>query len=135
LARWNELEPLSVDPLDGGRVSVISKIQNNALGRANMNRILTFTGIALLMSLAPALAADNSNPSDAAAKAMVPSSGSPDKSSGAAQSTSTPPGSSTSSADQPDPAAKAAATVPPSGGQDKSSGAAQSTSTPPKSGY
>jgi hypothetical protein len=91
-----------------------------------MNRVLMCTGVALLLSIAPALAADDS--------ATVPSSGSPDNSTGAAQSTSTPPGSMKGQQDSSDPAAKTA-TVPPAGSADKSSGAAQSTSTPPKSGY
>ena len=95
-----------------------------------MNRLLTCTAVALLLSIAPALA---ENQSDAASGGHRSSFGRTDTSSGAAQSTSTPPGSMS-------PSKRARAqrpkrhTVPPSGSPDKSSGAAQSTSTPPKSG-
>lgn len=98
-----------------------------------MKRLITCTAVALLLGIAPAIA-ENANQSETISKAMNPPSGSADKSSGAAQSTSTPPGSmDAQQQDSSDPASKAA-TIPPSGSADKSTGAAQSTSTPPKPG-
>jgi hypothetical protein len=98
-----------------------------------MYRLITCTVVALLISIAPGMA-QNDDQSDAASKAMNPPSGHADKSSGAAQSTSTPPGSMNNlQQDSSNPAAKAA-TIPPSGSPDTSTGAAQSTSTPPKPG-
>ena len=102
------------------------------LKESTINRLITGTAVALLLSIAPAIA-ENSDQSDAVAKAMVPPAGSADRSSGAAQSTSTPPGSMSAQQDSSNPASKAA-TVPPSGSPDTSTGAAQSTSTPPKPG-
>jgi hypothetical protein len=85
-----------------------------------MNRLLICTAIGLFLGLTPALALDDAT--------TVPGA---DTSSGAAQQSSSPPGS--KSAMDNDAVDSGAATNPPEGSTDKSSGAAQQSSAPPSS--
>lgn len=97
-----------------------------------MNRLLTGTALAVMLGLAPALAADTSStPSadkNAASEATQPDSGSADTSSGAAQQSSAPP---SSDAAEDKSAEKA---MPDADAQDPSTGAKQQTSKPAETG-
>lgn len=100
-----------------------------------MNRLLTTTAVALVMSLTPALAADDaatSSDSTAVEKAKTPESGQADTSGGAKGQSSAPPGSDAAEtmggADASDEA-----TTPDSGKADTSGAAMERSSTPPGS--
>jgi hypothetical protein len=100
-----------------------------------MNRLLATTAVALLLGLAPALAAEDSGKlptqsgvSQGAAKdATVPPSGSADTSSGAAEQSSAPPNSGAANANS------AESGNMPANGADQSSGAKEQSSAPPGS--
>jgi hypothetical protein len=101
-----------------------------------MNRLLTCTAAAVLLGLAPALAAETSSPptqpgvSDEAAKSAVePNAGSADTSTGAAEQSSAPPSSGAADADT----AASDAHNPPEGSPDTSGGAMERSSAPPGS--
>jgi hypothetical protein len=98
-----------------------------------MKRVLTCTAAAVLLGLAPALAADTQSvpptqpgaTPEAAKQATTPDTGSADTSAGAQEQSSAPPSSGAAGAK--------AAKLPSSGGTDQSAGAKAQSSAPPGS--
>jgi hypothetical protein len=115
---------------------IVASCRDN-LKESNMNRLLIGTAVAVLLGLAPALAADESNmlptqpgvSQETSKSAHQPPSGSADTSGGAREQSSAPPASGAASANKVDKGAMG----PDSGSADQSAGAKEQSSAPPGS--